>query len=287
MRHVGGAGRSADQSPDHQLDRLQGQLQSRLLDSAQVRVLGVSAAPNPVLLGGGPLQHHTHTRRLRIRPDCSTPTVHELVGGPSCSRPGRPDSGVGSCHLLIPPSPHAPQSPREGSAGGDRSHPHLPPLASSSVVAGGSQADGDGAPVSAPQQGSHPDDGGGASLGVPGPTPSTSNFRAQYSLRYSGEEGLDQSDFDFLSQHLSNGTSSGYGYVWAKFSTFCKDRNIDPFTASQATIVKYLRKLFDDGARYRTVNYVCSTISKLHTGFGGVPAGQLPLVRQAVKSVFR
>ena len=45
--------------------------------------------------------------------------------------------------------------------------------------------------------------------------------------------------------------------------------------------------MFEDGAKYRTINYARSAISKLHSGFDGIPAGQHILVKQAVKAAFR
>ena len=45
--------------------------------------------------------------------------------------------------------------------------------------------------------------------------------------------------------------------------------------------------MFDGGAQYRTVNFARSAISKLHNGYDGLPAGQHPIVKQAVKAVFR
>ena len=62
---------------------------------------------------------------------------------------------------------------------------------------------------------------------------------------------------------------------------------MDPFTCPASVPVKYLQKLYDDGSKYRTVNYVRSAISKLHFGIENKPVGQHPLVRQAVRAVFR
>ena len=72
-----------------------------------------------------------------------------------------------------------------------------------------------------------------------------------------------------------------------KFTSFCLPFNVDPLTCPPAVIVKYLRSLYTEGAEYTTINLHRSAISKNHVGFEGQPAGTHPLVRQAVKAVFR
>ena len=52
-------------------------------------------------------------------------------------------------------------------------------------------------------------------------------------------------------------------------------------------MVKYIRCLYEEGAKYSTVNGHRSAISKFHVGVHGVPMGEHPLVSQAVKAVFR
>ena len=99
--------------------------------------------------------------------------------------------------------------------------------------------------------------------------------------------GLDSADLDFLSNYLASGTKAGYGYVFQRFSIFCADFHVDPFTCNPAIVVKYIRCMYDQGAEYSTINHHRSSISKFHVGFGGVPVGSHSLVSQAVKAVFR
>ena len=47
------------------------------------------------------------------------------------------------------------------------------------------------------------------------------------------------------------------------------------------------RHLFDKGLEYTTINLHRSAISESHAGFDGQPIGSHPLVRQALRSVFR
>ena len=111
-------------------------------------------------------------------------------------------------------------------------------------------------------------------------------FRSQSKLAHS-KELLSEDDENFLSHHLADNTSSGYGYTWRKFAIFCGEMSVDPFTCSPAVIVKYLRAMFEKGSQYRTINFIRSSISKLHQGFGLLPAGEHPLIKQACKAAFR
>ena len=87
------------------------------------------------------------------------------------------------------------------------------------------------------------------------------------SLRQScSSANLDEADLKFLANHIAPGSSSGYGVAWRKFSNFCSSKGADPFTCSVAVIVKYIRFLFKEGAKYRTINHARSAISKLHSG---------------------
>ena len=58
-------------------------------------------------------------------------------------------------------------------------------------------------------------------------------------------------------------------------------------TCSPAVIVKYLRAMFEKGSQYRTINFIRSSISKLHQGFGLLPAGEHPYRKQACEAAFR
>ena len=98
---------------------------------------------------------------------------------------------------------------------------------------------------------------------------------------------MDEGDIQFLSHHLAPGTAAGYGYVFDKFSTFCVKFNVDPFTCPPWAVVKYLREMYNTGAKYSTVNHHRSAISKFHAGVEGMNIGEHPLVRKAVRAVFR
>ena len=120
---------------------------------------------------------------------------------------------------------------------------------------------------------------------LPGPSGSRSNFREAFNRSINSQD-LNK-DLDFLAHHLSDGTTSGYGYAFRLFSTFCATLNADPLTCTPSIVIKYLRVKYEEGASYSTINLHKCAISKVHAGFNGLPIGQHPLVCQAIKAAFR
>ena len=192
---------------------------------------------------------------------------------------GRDDLAISSC------SPSR-QSCEQGREGEDLGNSDLPPLAIESLVAAGEGVGGETSPPSPELQTDHQVNSRGGGPGVPGPLGSTTYFRE--SLKTNATyANLDSDDLDFLSNHLSLSSSKNYSCAWKKFSSFCVDSGVEPFSCPPHLIVKYLRKLYNGGAKYRSVNLVRSAISKFHPGFDGVPAGRHILVTQTLKAIFR
>ena len=75
--------------------------------------------------------------------------------------------------------------------------------------------------------------------------------------------------------------------AFEKFATFSAKLGVNPYTCSPIIIAKYVRHLFNKGLEYSTINLHRSAISKSQVGFEGQPIGSHPLVRQALRSVFR
>ena len=98
---------------------------------------------------------------------------------------------------------------------------------------------------------------------------------------------MEEADLDFLSNHPASGTASGYGYSFRRFRLFCEHLQADPLTCLPAIVLKYVRHLYETGAKYGTVAYHTLAISKFHVGIHGIPMGEHPLVSQALKAVFR
>ena len=158
-------------------------------------------------------------------------------------------------------------------------------VAQLAVVPSGQELPPSSSIPTAPLQGDINPKGGGTES-LPGAPRGSNDFRQSLTVSWSSHD-LTPDELDFLANHISTGSATGYNYAWGRFTSFCSEKAIDPFTCPANIIVKYLKKIYDDGAKYRTVNYVRSAISKLHIGFGDLPAGQHALVKKAVQAVFR
>ena len=212
-----------------------------------------------------------------------TAQVHVLA----CRQPGSVEGctagPLGPGHLLVPAYPHHPQGDPETQGGPHQSNSHLPTLANLPVVAPVGRDVGGAAPCTAPLPPGSQLPGGGGNRPLHGSSGSTSPPG-----RALGKDNtLDDDDVEFLSHHLAPGTTAGYNCVFKKFKTFCSEFDVDPCTCSPEIIVNYIRRLFNNGAEYMTVNHHRSAIAKFHRGFGGESIGTHTLVKQAVKSVFR
>ena len=159
-------------------------------------------------------------------------------------------------------------------------------MAYSSVVANGAGHDGRTIHPAAISQRSLGARRGRSGSALHGTSRGCSPFGQSFGVSHSSSD-LDQEDLAFLSHHLSPGTKAGYGYAFQQFGTFCGTLGENSHTCGPSILVKYIRKMYNDGAEYSTVNHHRSSISKLHLGFNGVSIGCHPLVSQAVKAVFR
>ena len=248
--------------------------------------LGTETGQRSFLFSGGTLRCVSQPGCLRLPLVGPAPTLHVMVQGQSGCGTGCSDEPMGFCHLSLPPCPSPTQSDQQGEGRADQSSADLPILANGPLVGGAGGHDG-GTSHDPPPLQDHCDTlHGGGDHSLPGPSGGSSHFRQAFASSTANLD-LDQDDIDFLSNHLSSGTATGYGYVFTHFKIFCETMQTSPLTCSPAVIVKYIRRLAMSGAQYSTVNYHRSAISKFHTGVAGVPIGEHPLVCQAVKAVFR
>ena len=193
---------------------------------------------------------------------------------------------MGQRDLPLPSSSLAPQGVAEDLGRGMQSHLGVPEGALLNVVdishghVGGASLQPASLPFSLGEL------VGGTIPELPGPPGGSGTFGELFSNSLTGQN-LDENDIDFLTKHVSGGTSKGYAYAFKHFVNFCSKKNVCPHTCPPSIIVKYLRQKFDCGASYSTINYTRSAISKFHHGFYGKQISEHPLVSQAVQSVFR
>lgn len=81
-------------------------------------------------------------------------------------------------------------------------------------------------------------------------------------------------------------TQKTYKYAWGRWSSWCHQRKVDPFSAPIADILLYLTEYFSGGAAYRSLNVRRTAISTSHAKLDGLPVGKQPSVIQLLKGMF-
>ena len=211
--------------------------------------------------------------------------IYELETRPKCCGQRLYVTQMGSNHLSVSACSHDPQGVEQSAGGGHHSNLGLPVVAQLAVVPSSPEPPSSSSLPTTPLQGDI-DSGRGRTKSLPGTSRGGANFRESLTVSCSSHD-FTPDELDFLANHISKGSASGYGYAWSRFASYCSGKGVDPFTCPPNIIVKYIKQIYDNGAKYRTVNYVRSAVSKLHVGFGDLPAGQHALVKKAVQAVFR
>ena len=215
-----------------------------------------------------------------------TPSLYVMAQRSSCCGSGCSASTVGPSNVPVPPCSSALQGGQEGEGREVEGHIDMSSMANSPVVGSIVRDDGGASNGASSLQVDRRNTACRPVSTLSGASGGLAYFRQEFSMSNSGLD-LNQDDIAFLSNHLAPSTATGYGYIFAKFRSFCDKLSVDPTTCPPSVVVKYLRHLSESGAEYSTVNVHRSSISKFHAGFAGKPVGEHPLVSQAVKAVFR
>jgi hypothetical protein len=99
--------------------------------------------------------------------------------------------------------------------------------------------------------------------------------------------GISQEVKDLLLGSWKSGTQSSYDCAWKKCHGWWISREIDPFSASMASVLNSLAWMFSEGYQYRTINVHRSEISSVLPYIDGFPVGQFPLVKQLFRGILQ
>lgn len=100
-------------------------------------------------------------------------------------------------------------------------------------------------------------------------------------------DGISEQTSELLRSHSwRTGTAGAYNSAWKQWSSWCRQRKIDPFCSSVASVADYLTELLKQGKSYRTINSHRSAISAFHPPIGGVRVGQHELICKVVGACF-
>ena len=188
-----------------------GQCGSRFPVKEQVGTLGIYAGKVRVQHGSGNISCEANFGCICLQGHSSASSLHDMVQGSpgSCFRCSA--TQVGPCDLPVSSSASHHEGSSQSSSTADQSCDGLSSLAVSSVVAHAGGIVGGAASSSTLLSEGTPDAefrSKASLLGAPG---GSSHFESAFGMTHSAS-GLDADDLNFLSNHLSLGTQTGYGY---------------------------------------------------------------------------
>ena len=253
---------------------------SRLPEQTKPTSVGVSVIKRNFQFGFGSFSCQPNSGCVRVQGKSSVDKIHVLVSRSSSSSTRCIDTTVGSGLLSVSSRSLDTKVSSKNNEGEVRSSNDCSSLAHSNMVVTDTR-DVSGSSFTSSKLQDNSDQGNRCRLALPEPSCGSS----PPSLEPSSSKVHDLQSF--LSNHLSDGTKSGYKCSYNKFVSYCHSLNANPITCEPTIIAQYLKQLYDDGCSYSSVNFARSAISKYHNGYNGVSAGSHKLVTIACKAVFR
>ena len=100
------------------------------------------------------------------------------------------------------------------------------------------------------------------------------------------EQGFSEEVSKILQVSWRQKTTCQYESVWKAWSSWCDQRQVDPFSTSLNVILEFLAELLHKGYKYRTIGVYRSTISNFHQPIDGIVIGKHPLMSKFMKGVY-
>ena len=233
---------------------------------------------------GSFLPCHESSEEMPNRPVCqsaqpSTPQVHQLETGPICNRNGCSQGEMDrSERICISPLCPNSQVSTEGETGGMHSHIGGPDMEHPAMVSSFSRI-----VCSSPSPVTKEAGPSVRSVQQVSPNPGPSASRLEGVRQQHKSQGISERSTNLIQAGWSKGTNSAYQSAWTRWSSWCGERKINPFSCS----VKYfLAELYEEGLQHRTINVIRSAVSMTHDSVEGLPIGQHPMVSRLLKGVY-
>ena len=100
--------------------------------------------------------------------------------------------------------------------------------------------------------------------------------------------GLSDEVCKILQSSWRQTTQKRYEGPWKLWSSWCLQRNLDPFSAPVVDVLAFLAEQFNmRGLAYRTISVYKACISQIHNPVEGQQLGNLPIVSRFMKGVFQ
>ncbi|CAM4672887.1 unnamed protein product [Leuciscus chuanchicus] len=220
-------------------------------------------------------------RIIRLNPLSSLVLPHTS----SPSRTGCNGAGVAEAtSVRVPPSIYAPGSSGESSPGRGSSTINSSVLANPSLVLGSGITSGRLSDGDSRQEGpAVPSKGHDIS-----PSPRVVEV---VGLASEGaqliESGLSTEVVETILQSRAPSTRKLYALKWKLFSTWCRDRNLNPVNCPIGTVLDFLQDRFSAGLSPSTLKVYVAAISAYHTPLTGTSVGRDPLIIRFLRGTLR
>ena len=91
---------------------------------------------------------------------------------------------------------------------------------------------------------------------------------------------------NLLSASWRASTQKDYSGKFKQFSSWCRGKQIDTYSASLTDCAEFLSFLFHKGLQYRTIAGYCSILSTVLQPINNIPVGQHPHIVRLIKGFF-
>ena len=100
-----------------------------------------------------------------------------------------------------------------------------------------------------------------------------------------GTNGISGTAASLITRARTAGTRDRYKSSWARYASWCGERQVDPVTSDLKLVLSFLGHLFDEGLEYSTINSYRSALSLYHQPIEGMKVGQHPMVSALMTGV--
>ena len=104
--------------------------------------------------------------------------------------------------------------------------------------------------------------------------------------RHLSASGFSQEVRNLLSASWRAGTQKDYSGKFKQFSSWCRGKQIDTYSASLTDCAEFLSSLFHKGLQYRTIAGYRSMLSSVLPPVNNIPVGQHPHIVRLIKGIF-
>ena len=88
------------------------------------------------------------------------------------------------------------------------------------------------------------------------------------------KQGISQEAANIICSSWRKTMEKSYTSAWNKWSSWCQEQSINPFSATIAQVADFLTCQFNSGKQYSTINSYRSAISNTHPQIEGQPVGK-------------